>query len=373
MTLSIGLISLGSRLAQYAGLLFFPVVFFFIFYSLYQYVTRLRAIESRERMRFDDKYGPPILATCVLISMIIIVALYWAQIFGTPAADSPGTINNPYGLAKWVKSSTGGECYQLDTSHLLRFFTPSGLAIHTATNTLWLSSRYQIASIYLDNNNITKMYSVPNYDVNGIATVPGVNDRVYLSVEWKDNNGIAEYSITSQTIARLWTLTKVIGDSPIAGALTYYNSTETPPGSALFYIPTSDGLVGVELPISDPENTTYNVVDSLPITRYMVGNDTQIQGVELIQASTSNHELETFIYAMFSSIKKVRGWNFETGAEAGEFDMPGDTDAWGGITFSEDMLSYDPNSIWMYACLGTPAEVWKFKWNTQSGFPSCAK
>jgi len=374
-TLSIGLISLGSITAQYAGLLIFPVVFFFIFYSLYQYTTRLRAIQSREKMRFDDKYGPPILASCVLLSMIIIVSMYWAQIFYATSPDPAGTINNPDSLTKWVTPTS--ECYKLDTSHLVRFFSPSGLAIHAATNTLWLSSRYQIASIYIENNNVTKTYPVPNYDINGIATVPDISDRVYLAVEWKDNNGIAEYSITSEAVTRLWVLTDVLGDLPIAGGLAYSKKSTTTSSSALFYLPTNDGLVGVELPVyEDPKtnDTTYKVVDSLPVTRYMVGtgNDTKIEGVDFVSVTGSNGKVDTLFYTLFTHMKKVRGWNYATGAEVGEFSLPGKTDTWGGITFSEDVLSYDPNSIWFYGCLGSPAEVWRFKWNTKSGFPSCA-
>ncbi|KAH8584400.1 G-associated signal transduction [Cryptosporidium sp. chipmunk genotype I] len=74
-TISVSLLSFGTQVGRICGLIMAPVAIFFIAYSYYIYLKRNRALETKEPISYNDKFGPTLLVMCLIISLTSVLLL----------------------------------------------------------------------------------------------------------------------------------------------------------------------------------------------------------------------------------------------------------------------------------------------------------
>ncbi|KAK6588160.1 G-associated signal transduction [Cryptosporidium xiaoi] len=74
-TISISLLSFGTQIGQICGLIMAPVGIFFIGYSYYIYIKRNKALENKEPISYNDKFGPTLLVLCLIVSLTSVLLL----------------------------------------------------------------------------------------------------------------------------------------------------------------------------------------------------------------------------------------------------------------------------------------------------------
>ncbi|KAH8739110.1 G-protein associated signal transduction protein [Cryptosporidium ryanae] len=74
-TISISLLSFGTQVGQICGLIMAPVGIFFIGYSYYIYIKRNKALENKESISYNDKFGPTLLVLCLIVSLSSVLLL----------------------------------------------------------------------------------------------------------------------------------------------------------------------------------------------------------------------------------------------------------------------------------------------------------
>ncbi|OII73230.1 G-protein associated signal transduction protein [Cryptosporidium ubiquitum] len=74
-TISVSLLSFGTQVGHICGLIMAPVAIFFIAYSYYIYLKRNKALETKEPISYNDKFGPTLLVMCLIISLTSVLLL----------------------------------------------------------------------------------------------------------------------------------------------------------------------------------------------------------------------------------------------------------------------------------------------------------
>ena len=77
-TISITLLNLGSRTSRVGGLILSPVAIFFLVYSYRVYWRRSQALERKEAIDYNDRFGPTVLVVSLVaaLSMILILNIW---------------------------------------------------------------------------------------------------------------------------------------------------------------------------------------------------------------------------------------------------------------------------------------------------------
>lgn len=71
------------------------------------------------------------------------------------------------------------------------------------------------------------------------------------------------------------------------------------------------------------------------------------------------------LYAIYDNQKELRAWHLPTG-DIKVYKLPGHTKEWEGITFQQV-----EGRLYVYMCIDSPAEIWRFEFNTDHGFVPC--
>lgn len=74
------------------------------------------------------------------------------------------------------------------------------------------------------------------------------------------------------------------------------------------------------------------------------------------------------MFVIYDNEKKLVIWNIETGNFVNSWKLPGNSKQWEGI----DTFYLDHSNYIIYLTKDTPPQLWKFKFNINNGFYSCA-
>ncbi|KAF7456705.1 putative vacuolar transporter chaperone [Cryptosporidium felis] len=74
-TISVSLLSFGTQVGRICGMIMSPVAIFFIAYSYHIYLKRNRALERKEPISYNDRFGPTLLVFSLIISLTSVLLL----------------------------------------------------------------------------------------------------------------------------------------------------------------------------------------------------------------------------------------------------------------------------------------------------------
>lgn len=363
-TLNIGLFHLGDdvsgiALNTYAGehiisTLLMPFALIIMWWAYYQYIDRVKKLDSRSDGPFYDAYGVPVLTFLLCFVLITLVVAYWYNVIrDSSLQDSLSLAGFPL-----VKSEV---CSMLAFTGLAPFYQPSSLLYNSVSNTLYTCSANQVSTLNLGIPNAQWVsYHLPNQNVVSIASTNDASDVIYLGSD-SPYPAILEFNRTARRVTR----TIALNDAALhvvsnLRGLSYVPALPYVP-LPLFFLATTENIIGlsVNLTAAVPLLTVGFTIPLFALSEISSGMAV-VSDMTLVGST---------LYILLGKMRLLRSYDLTTGRPAGNWRLPGLATSWAGVA-----LVPEPGSLSrMKAFLASDSseQIWGFEFNTVDGFSQC--
>ncbi|CAH1773898.1 unnamed protein product [Owenia fusiformis] len=343
------LVGTQSEVARVVTIVFFALALFMVLYACVVFYVRMVLIKRGTSGRFDDWFGPALL-TCLLITGLgfSFYAFHYSWTM-LPLTVIP--------IQYWESPV----CVKLQLKNNPVFFSPSGLSTNDPERRLaWTCADNRIAQLDLDTGEFLQVHTIGDEGVKDFECVTFAKDAdvIWIGSEEPENE-IIEYNIKTKRRLRTLSMEPVSGKSTklmegLAFMDFYYPLQDLPQkvvGNGTFFTPRPQSLGSFYIPVG------FGGVS--PRSKIKVPADLT---TEKIGAMTT---LGDTLYTVFDNAHVLVGYDMFT-AKMTRYQIPGNEKNWEGILFRPHS-----SGMWVYLAKDNPPEIWRFDFDTNSGFKGC--